>query len=61
MDGKERIIIILCNVGNEDDCQSKKKMINIEKKIEKYIYCKWRIPAWHITFIIEHKINKLPY
>ena len=35
--GKERIIIILCNVQNKDDCQSKEKIINIEKRREEYL------------------------
>ena len=51
--GKERIIIILCNVQNKDDYQPKEKIISIEG--EEYINCKWKISAWHVTFIIEHK------
>ena len=34
LNGKERIIIILCNVQNKDDYQPKEKIINIEKKGE---------------------------
>ena len=36
--GKERIIVILCNVQYKDGCQPKEKIINIEKKEEEYIY-----------------------
>ena len=43
--GKERIIVILCNVQYKDGCQPKEKIINIEKKEEEYIYCKRKISA----------------
>ena len=59
--GKERIIVILCNVQYKDGCQPKEKIINIEKKEEEYVYCEWEISAWHVTFIIEHKISNQPY
>ena len=43
LNGKERIIFT--NVQKKDDCQPKEKIINIEKKEEEYINCKWKISA----------------
>ena len=45
LNGTERIIIILCNVQNKDDCQPKEKIVNIEKKGEEYINSEWKISA----------------